>query len=151
LEALRKGDLAREEIDDRAGNEERGHAIGFFEPDQMLGFDERETADARAHEHADLRSRRVFDGELGLLECLQGGREPQLDETIHPTELFLVDVRRRVEVLHFAGEMHVELRGIEVRDVRRARLAFEHGVPSGLDVVAQWRDAAEPCDDDSAT
>ena len=74
-------------------------------------------------EHADARRQLRRDRQPGIVhrELRRGDRV--LDEDVHLLDIFLLDERQRVEVLHFARDPRRELRRVELGDRADAALA----------------------------
>ena len=74
---------------------------------------------------------RVFPSEVeaAVLDGLRRGNESKLAETIETPDGAGIDRHVRPEVLHFAAELHLEQRGVEVGDGRDAARPGEKASP----------------------
>jgi hypothetical protein len=46
-----------------------------------------------------------------------GRREDEMCESVHPSRFLAVDPIRRIEIFHLAGEVHLVVRVVELRDL----------------------------------
>src|SRR5205814_4775797 len=81
--------------------------------------------------------------EPGVLLGHARGRNDQVREAVHAPRLLPLDEVGRVEVLHLAGEVNVEVARVELRDRARAGAPCDQVLPARLDVVAERGHSAE--------
>src|SRR5439155_11722871 len=99
-------------------------------------------------QYADLGRVRLVDGQPGVGERLARREQGELAEAIEPPRLLRREQLLGVKILHLAGDRHVEVRRIEEADGADARLPFDQIAPGLGHAVPDWRDRAEPGDDD---
>src|SRR5438445_7213160 len=123
-------DVARGQVDDCGGNEERRDLAGAaLQQLGVLALDNVESSDARGHVYAsgirDLRG----DFEAGHLHRKVSRRQGDLDEPADLLQLFFLNPVQRIEVLHLAGDAAVESVGIKLGNRADAGLAGLKSVP----------------------
>jgi hypothetical protein len=79
------------------------------------------------------------------------GRDDHLREAVDLPRLAVLDPLRGVEVLELAGEVHGELRRVELQDRRRAALAGGEVLPERLRVVPERSHGSHPGHDDASS
>src|SRR5213595_2292301 len=94
--------------------------------------------------------RLLGDLQPGVLLGQAGGGDDQVREPVHPPGLLPVDVLGRVEVLHLAGEVDVEVARVELRDRPGSRAAGQQVLPRRLRIVAEGGHRTEAGDHDPA-
>jgi hypothetical protein len=98
-------DLARRQVDDGRGNEERGDAPrAALQQLLVLGFNRLEPANAGRNEDADVIGNLGRDLQAGVVHGELRRRERVLDEDVHFLDVFLVDELQGIEALHLAGD-----------------------------------------------
>src|SRR3954451_22161004 len=90
-----------------------------------------QAADAGRNRGAD-PVRLLGDLEAGVLLGHAGGGDDQVREAGHAPRLLTLDEVRRIEVLHLAGEVDVEVARFEVVDRAVSSLAGEQALPARL-------------------
>jgi hypothetical protein len=91
--------------------------------------------DAAADDDADPLGVGTLVREPGRSERLMRGDDRELDEAVHPLRLLAVEHTLEREVLHLTGEPRLVIGRVESRDGSGSGLAFDQGLPAGLDVV----------------
>ena len=117
LRAIADGDVASGNVADHHGYEERRHARRAT-GEQLFGFVHKglHSTDAAAHVHAEAFGRDRA-AQTALAHGLLGGGQRVEREGIAAAGEALIDAEGlRVEILHFARELHLVIRGIEARD-----------------------------------
>ena len=76
----------------------------------MLVLDARETADARAHEHADVRRVGFGNRQLRIINRELRGGYRVLNEDVHLLDIFFPDELQRIELPHLARNLRRESR-----------------------------------------
>jgi hypothetical protein len=99
---------------------------------------------------APMRSGSASIREPGVGLGLAGRRHDQVCEAVHAPGLLAVDVFRRVEALHLAGEVDGELARVELRDLACAGAPGDECVPGRLDIRAERGKRSEAGDHDPA-
>jgi hypothetical protein len=148
--------MARGEIDQRRGNEERADPARalFLQRDRALG-DGRQAADARADDNARLLAVLVLLRlPARILDRLDAGGEREDDEIIHLALLFrrhpvigIEEARRGLPARHLARDLRGQIRDVEGLDAAQARLAVEQPLPRRLHPATKRRDEAQTGDD----
>ena len=141
-------DLPRDQVDQTAMHEMRGNAVrALLGQHQRFALDTRQTADAAANGAAGAQTRDLIHfGKASVFQRLPGGINAKDDERVDLTLNLVVHPLVGVEAifvvsrLHFASDVALVARGIEMRDLARARLAGKDIGPHGFNVGAQWRD-----------
>ncbi|MCY1359403.1 hypothetical protein D9M69_459720 [compost metagenome] len=151
LHAIGDGQVAGDQVDQRARHEERRNAPRPLGQVFDLGFfDARQAADARAHDHADAFGVGFGDFKTAIAPCLHPGSQPVMDERIHLAGFLGRDIGADVEVFDFAGNVRGDGRGIETGDAADARTSVDDIVPSGGQVVPHGRNDTQAGDDDTS-
>jgi hypothetical protein len=139
----------RTEIRDDRRNRERVDAVGAAMDERVVALLERaDAADTRRDRGTDAVGLGP-DVETGVLLRLEGGGEDEMREAVHAPRVLAVDPLRRVEVLDLAGEVHLVVGVVELRDLAGPRVAVEQPPPGRLGVVSERRHRAQPRDDDA--
>src|SRR6185503_21249609 len=94
-------------------------------------------ADAASDDHAGPLAIGRAAFQAGVTGRLVGGRDGKLEEAVVPLRFLLVDELERLEVLHFAAEADIEIRGIEPADGPGSGPAFQQPLPGVGDRVPQ--------------
>src|SRR5690606_3375232 len=124
LETVHDGQVARDHVDDGAGNEERRDLAWTALVVGVIGvLDQAEAANAGADRHTDTLGVLFGGNDAGILDRLDTGSQAVLDEGIHTTGVLGRQVLRDVEVLHLACNLRGETAGIELGDSGNAGLA----------------------------
>ena len=120
-------DQARGHVrDEHRDHERREPARAALEQDRVLLGDGLQAADAGADEDADFVAVDLVQVQPGILERLPGGINAELGIAVRaPDFLGRGKGRGGVEVLHLAGDLGVECRGVERGDRVDAALARE--------------------------
>src|SRR6185503_21218188 len=148
--------IARGEIDDAAGDEERGDAARPLLGAHKRGLgDTLDAADAGTDHYAG-RSLIFVARRLpaGLFERLTRSTHRKDDELVDPA-LFLrlhplvgiVGAAGAVAARNRAGDFRREILDVEFLDSFRATLTGEQALPCRLDAATEWRHHPEPRDD----
>jgi hypothetical protein len=96
----------------------------------VLSLDHFKSANTAADVHArPLRVVRIHP-QAGLSYRKLGGRDAELNEAAHLLDLFALDVPAGIEILDFAGNAAVEIRGVELFDSRDPVPALAQTLPS---------------------
>jgi hypothetical protein len=124
-------------IDDRGRHEERRDTartalIVIF----LLRFDHRQAADAGTNDHANAIGIFLGHGDSGILDCLDAGCHAEVDEFIHVTRFFGVEVVLDVEAFHFTRETGGEGRRVKTSNVSDPGFALGDGFPRVGNAVA---------------
>ena len=147
LHAEHDGQVARDHVDDGAGDEERRNlARAALQEGAMGVFDHRQTADAGTDVHADAFGilRRHF--QTRVLDGLDARRHAVMDESIHAARFFGGQILGDIEPLDLPGHLRGEAGGVEAGDVGDAGFAGEDVGPSLADTDADGRNDAQAGD-----
>ena len=107
-------------------------------------------ADAGSNDYADAVLVEIpVSLETGILHSLTGCDHGVLRIEVKLTQLFAVEVGCGVEVLDFAGELRLELRGVEVSDGAGAGASFHGVMPRSGHIISEGSDSAKACYDNS--
>ena len=102
----------------------------FLEQNLVLPLDHLESADAAADVDADaLGLFAVVTLKPDACNAKSARRDGELDEPAHLLDFFFLDVIRRVEVLHLAGDSASEVGGVEGGDGGDPARALLDGLP----------------------
>ena len=150
LEAEAHGDVGRghvgDELRDGQGRD-TARALGqqFFD----LDLGDVQAADARAID--DARAQRIERawGQAGLVDRLLGGCDGKVAVLVHALGLALLDILGHVEVLDLGGQLNLIVGDVHMGNGADAAFAFFERLPEGGHIVANRRDRAHACDDDS--
>src|SRR5205085_1118769 len=150
LRAEAYGDLSGGEVDDGRRDEEGRDATGaVVEELFVLALDGPEVADAAAdvcagslRDFVAVRLRNLLPAldEAAVVDGLVRRRDGVLDERAHLAGFLFLDELERVEALDLGGDLHGELRGVELLDVAHAAAARHQCSPRVGDRVADGRD-----------
>ena len=151
LHAVADGEVARGDVADHRGHEQRVHALGaLLEQRLKAAFEFIDTADAAAEHHGHARGVLVVHGKPRLGDCLVGGDDGVLHEALEPAALLLREaVLGGVEARDLAGVVHLVIARVEALDGADAAFAAHDGAPKGLHPHAGRRDRAHAGDDDT--
>ena len=149
--AVADGQVARCDIADHGGHEQRAHALGALivqREEAVLQLID--AADARAEDDGRARGVLLLHVDAGLSHGLVGGYDGVLDEALEAARLLLGQpVLGRVEVTHLARHMHIERFMIEVRNGANAATLAHDRIPQRVHADAGGRDRAHAGDDDA--
>ena len=151
--AIFHGNVAGGNVGNHFGNEERVvlGPVGFVEG-IISGFllECVKAADAGSNDYADAVLVEIpVSLETGILHSLTGCDHGVLRIEVKLTQLFAVEVGCGVEVLDFAGELRLELRGVEVSDGAGAGASFHGVMPRSGHIISEGSDSAKACYDNS--
>jgi hypothetical protein len=152
LEAEHDRQVARDHVADGARNEEgRNLARTARQIVVVRILDHRQATDAGADVDADALGIGLRRVEPGVAQRLDAGRHAEMDEGIHPARFLRGQVGGDVEVLHFAGNLRLERRGIELRDAADPALSGKQVVPGFGNAIPNRRDKSQTGDDHTAS
>src|SRR5690606_2596422 len=140
LEAQQDRQLARNEVDERCGHEERRNAPrATLLVLDLLFFDTRQAANAGADDGTDAVG--VFFGylEAAVAPRLDARGQTVMDEGVHGLGLFGREVFRNVEILDLTRDLGVERRRVETRDATDPGATIDEIVPRRIYIVSDWR------------
>ena len=109
-----------------------------------------DAADARAEDDGRARGVFLLHVDAGLGHGLVGRHDGILDEALETARLLLGQpVLGRVEIMHLARYMHIEIIVIEVRNGANAAALAHDRIPQRIHADAGGRDRAHAGDDDA--
>src|ERR1019366_5160421 len=135
------GHDSRRDVGDEPRDEERGDlALPPLAVAVVLVPEAAEPADAAPDDDARVVRRiSLALPEPRVVHRLHGGGHRVLRVRIRALHFLPVHAHERVESLQFTRKSNGPVRGIELRDRSRPRLAVENGGPRRRDVVSDWR------------
>lgn len=95
----------------------------------MFAFDDRESADARADEHACSLRQLRSDRQTRLFHGSFRGSNRVMDEQVHLLDVFFIEKLERIEVFNFAGDLGGKLSGIKTGNLGDAAASFAKALP----------------------
>src|SRR5450759_1192208 len=149
LRAKDDGDHAGRQVADRHGDQEGRHAGGaLLAHEQDLLGQGPDAADARPDDDAGPFGQLPFQvpGQAGLVHCLVGSHESELDVAVVATLILAIENGRRVEVLDLSRDPGRQARWIELGDGADTGLAGNQARPGGWHVVAERAEGAHAGD-----
>ena len=134
--AVFDGYVAAGQIDNHRGDKKRGNTVGpALQQDLMFTFNDFKRANAAANVDTNLFGGLficVWQFQFRAFNGKSAGRDGELYEAPHLLYFFFLDVKQRVEILHFAGDTAGKSRGIELRNRADSILALQNCRPYGL-------------------
>lgn len=146
-EAVFHGNDAAGDVGNHHRNEERRNATGAtIDELGMLFFEGAEATDTRADHDTDLIFIDLLGIEAGINECHACGGDSELHVAVGAAAVLgVVEKRGCVEIFHLTGNVRGVGGGVHAGDTVNAAAASFHGFPCALQIVAEWADAANPC------
>ena len=133
---------------DREGRHARGAAVG--EAVRLL-FHAVKTADAAADHHTKPREVGLLEINAGILQRHLRAGHRELREAVGALGgLGIFKMLRWLEITDLAGDLAIEIRGVERLKPADAAAALDQGFPKCLQVVSNRADDSDSCDDDSS-
>ena len=110
-----------------------------------------QAADAGPDEHTDFVPVDAVQVETRIAKCLDGSMDAELGKAVGaPDFLGRREGGKWVKTLDLGGNLAIELRGIEARDLRDAALASQEVLPESVHLMTQGGNHAQAGDDYSA-
>ena len=115
----------------------------------MLNFEGTHAADARANTHANGLVIAFVNGQTGIVNGQLGGRDGELQHTIHALGFLFVHIVVRIKVVDFGRDLSGQVAGIKGSDAANAILTVQEGLPEISYANADRTQTADAGDDDS--
>ena len=148
---LQDADVARRDIDNTAGYEERRHlARAALQHFLVRVFNRLYATHAGAHCYADRVTILFGDFEAGVSDCIHGRGNAVVDEWIHLASLFGRHIVANVEVLDRTAYSGWKLTGIKVVNKTNSRHTIADVVPGIIQLIANRRDYSHSGNDDAS-
>src|SRR5882757_248261 len=146
--SVANGNLARRQIGDCGGDEERRHPVwAGGQQLAVFAFNHFKRADPAAHVYADPACVFRLHDQAGLSDSELRGRQRKLDEAAHLLDFFALDEVFRAEAFDFAGDPATEPGRIKKTDRADAGFSLEQSLPRDFRPHTHRTYQAHPGDD----
>ena len=156
LEAKAHGYMPSHHIDDGRWNEKRRDAARPPGHELCVGvFDQRQAANARADDAGNACGQLIVQclacGQAGVVHCLHGRSDAEMNERIHPARILGAEVGAQIKTAHFPGNLAGEVRRIKFGDAVDTGAPGQEVGPGVLHRVSHGTNATQAGHDNATT